>query len=69
MGGNARRLLSRPYCPKLIELGNHTKTLTKDAKYGFGRLIDLARAKPVAVASSGRAARRGRALQSRSTNG
>ena len=27
------------------------KTLTaKDAKYGFGRLIDLARAEPVAVA-------------------
>jgi prevent-host-death family protein len=31
------------------------KTLTaKDAKYGFGRLIDLARAKPVAVAKHGR---------------
>ncbi len=27
---------------------------TKDAKYGFGRLIDLARAKPVAVAKHGR---------------
>ena len=26
----------------------------KDAKYGFGRLIDLARAKPVAVAKHGR---------------
>ena len=25
----------------------------KDAKYGFGRLIDLARAKPVAVAKHG----------------
>jgi len=31
------------------------KTLTaKDAKYGFGRLIDLARAAPVAVAKHGR---------------
>ena len=27
----------------------------KDAKYGFGRLIDLARAEPVAVAKHGRA--------------
>jgi prevent-host-death family protein len=26
----------------------------KDAKYGFGRLIDLARASPVAVAKHGR---------------
>ncbi len=32
------------------------KTLTaKEAKYGFGRLIDLARAKPVAVAKHGHA--------------
>jgi prevent-host-death family protein len=32
------------------------QTLTaKDAKYGFGRLIDLARAGPVAVAKHGRA--------------
>lgn len=31
------------------------KTLTaKDAKYGFGRLIDLARTAPVAVAKHGR---------------
>jgi prevent-host-death family protein len=31
------------------------QTLTaKDAKYGFGRLIDLARASPVAVAKHGR---------------
>lgn len=30
------------------------KTLTaKDAKYGFGRLIDLARAEPVAVEEFG----------------
>jgi len=28
----------------------------KDAKYGFGRLIDLARAEPVAVAKHGRRA-------------
>lgn len=27
----------------------------KDAKYGFGRLIDLTRAEPVAVAKHGRA--------------
>ena len=26
----------------------------KDAKYGFGRLIDIARAEPVAVAKHGR---------------
>ena len=26
----------------------------KDAKYGFGRLIDLARSEPVAVAKHGR---------------
>lgn len=31
------------------------RTLTaKDAKYGFGRLIDLARAEPIAVAKHGR---------------
>ena len=31
------------------------KTLsTKEAKYGFGRLIDLPRAEPVAVAKHGR---------------
>lgn len=31
------------------------KTLSaKDSKYGFGRLIDLARAEPVAVAEHGR---------------
>ncbi len=31
------------------------KTLmAKEAKYGFGRLIDLARAEPVAVAKHGR---------------
>ena len=31
------------------------KTLTaKDAKYGFGRLIDLARAEPVTIAKHGR---------------
>ena len=31
------------------------KTLSaKDAKYGFGRLVDLARAEPVAVAKHGR---------------
>jgi prevent-host-death family protein len=31
------------------------KTLTaKDAKYGFGRLIDLARAEPVMIAKHGR---------------
>ncbi len=31
------------------------KTLTaKDAKYGFGRLIDLARTEPVTIAKHGR---------------
>ncbi len=31
------------------------KTLAaKDAKYGFGRLIDLARAEPVTIAKHGR---------------
>ena len=35
--------------------GSRMKTLAaKDAKYGFGRLIDLARAEPVAVAKHGR---------------
>jgi prevent-host-death family protein len=35
--------------------GSQMKTLSaKDAKYGFGRLIDLARAEPVAVAKHGR---------------
>jgi prevent-host-death family protein len=35
--------------------GKQMQTLTaKDAKYGFGRLIDLARAEPVAVAKHGR---------------
>lgn len=34
---------------------NQMQILTaKDAKYGFGRLIDLARAEPVAVAKHGR---------------
>lgn len=35
--------------------GSRMQTLSaKDAKYGFGRLIDLARAEPVAVAKHGR---------------
>jgi len=35
--------------------GSHMQTLSaKDAKYSFGRLIDLARAGPVAVAKHGR---------------
>jgi prevent-host-death family protein len=34
-----------------LKLWNRMQTLSaKDAKYGFGRLIDLARAEPVAVA-------------------
>ena len=34
---------------------NHMQALSaKDAKYGFGRLIDLARAKPIAVTKHGR---------------
>ena len=36
-------------------MGNHMKTLSaKDAKYGFGRLIDLARAEPVTISKHGR---------------
>ena len=36
-------------------MGSHVQPLTaKDAKYGFGRLIDLARAEPVTVAKHGR---------------
>lgn len=36
-------------------MGSHTQILSaKDAKYSFGRLIDLARAGPVAVAKHGR---------------
>ena len=35
-------------------LGSWMKTLTeKDAKYGFGRLIDLACAEPVTIAKHG----------------
>jgi len=38
-----------------LQAGNRMLTLSaKDAKYGFGRLIDLARAEPVAVAKHGR---------------
>jgi prevent-host-death family protein len=37
------------------QAGSRMQTLSaKDAKYGFGRLIDLARAEPVAVAKHGR---------------
>src|SRR5260370_1236718 len=45
----------RPFWPNVAnQHGNHMKTLSaKDAKYGFGRLIDLARAEPVAVAKHG----------------
>lgn len=36
-------------------MGEAMQTLNaKDAKYGFGRLIDLARIEPVAVAKHGR---------------
>lgn len=36
-------------------MGEAMRTLNaKDAKYGFGRLIDLARVEPVAVAKHGR---------------
>lgn len=39
----------------LTNVEDRMKTLTaKDAKYAFGRLIDLARAEPVAVAKHGR---------------
>jgi prevent-host-death family protein len=34
--------------------GNRKALTANDAKYGFGGLIDLARAKPVAVAKHGR---------------
>jgi prevent-host-death family protein len=38
-----------------VGAGAQMKTLTaKEAKYGFGRLIDLARAEPVTVAKHGR---------------
>ena len=38
-----------------MKKGNEMKTLTaKDAKYGFGHLIDLARSAPVAVSKHGR---------------
>jgi prevent-host-death family protein len=51
-----RRLFIRPYWPKVSEAlrGIEGRRLTaKDAKYGFRRLIDLARAEPVAVAKRG----------------
>ena len=46
-----------PIWPKMDRAlaGSRLKTLSaKDAKYGFGRLIDVARAEPVAVAKHGR---------------
>ena len=46
-----------PNWPKVVQAqaGSRMQTLSaKDAKYGFGRLIDLARAEPVAVAKHGR---------------
>jgi prevent-host-death family protein len=52
-----KRLRIRPNWPKHPQPipGSRMKTLTaKDAKYCFGRLIDLARAEPVAVAKHGR---------------
>jgi prevent-host-death family protein len=49
------RLRNRPKWPNLPRLGSSMKILTaKDAKYSFGRLIDLARAAPVTVAKHGR---------------
>ena len=53
----AKSLRVRPYWPRLprSNTANPMKTLAaKDAKYGFGRLIDLARAEPIAVAKHGR---------------
>ena len=58
----ARTGIRNPLCfgpiwPKVDRAlaGSRMKTLSaKDAKYGFGRLIDLARAEPVAVAKHGR---------------
>ncbi len=40
--------------PRLGGIGRMETLTAKDAKYGFGRLIDLARANPVAVAKHGR---------------
>ena len=50
-------LCHQPQWPKVDQgsTGNCIEALTgKDAKYGFGRLIDLARPAPVAVAKHGR---------------
>ena len=44
----------REYERGLRSRGDVTIWLSEDAKYGFGRLIDLARAEPVAVAKHGR---------------
>jgi prevent-host-death family protein len=41
-------------CEKLEAMSQMQTLSAKDAKYGFGRLIDLARAEPVAVAKHGR---------------
>ena len=41
--------------PKDHRIGGSMQSMTaKDAKYGFGRLIDLARAEPVTVEKHGR---------------
>jgi len=43
--------------------------MAKEAKYGFGRLIDLARAEPVAVAKHGRPVAAVMALEQRAAEG
>jgi hypothetical protein len=51
-----RSLLIWPYWPKLSNgiLGSYVRTLTaQDAKFGFGRLVDIAHAEPTAVAKHG----------------
>ena len=56
-GPHRNPLCFGPIWPKMDKAlaGSRMKTLSaKDAKYGFGRLIDLARAEPVAVAKHGR---------------
>lgn len=57
-GAFVNALIKGPKWPK-VAVRNHTghamqSMSAKDAKYGFGRLIDLARAEPVTVEKHGR---------------
>jgi prevent-host-death family protein len=56
-GGPGANLIKRPNWPKLSCESGKGQAMqnmsAKDAKYGFGRLIDLARSEPVVVEKHG----------------